>query len=126
MYLRFIVTSGHKSKTRCTGVVVALSELKESGVLANYHEEFAEEVFRELNQKLPVPPFNYKNWKGCVCWFKGSASEIIGIFGDIVYIPEEHDLNVLTLTEHRPGMIVYEDDFQIVAKSREYYKGNAS
>ena len=54
------------------------------------------------------------------CWFKDRATEWILLFRDIVAILEDADLEVATLTTSKPGMIVYEDDFQVVAKSSDY------
>ncbi len=46
------------------------------------------------------------------------------ILGEEGRLPDYHleyaDLEVGTLTTEKPGMIVYEDEFQIVAKSRSF------
>lgn len=120
MYIRFIVTTDHTDPQRCTGVVASLRILRDEGLLADYHEEFANEVFDMLNNRLPCPPFSKKNWTGCVSWFKDTAKEMIDMFRDIIAILEEHDHEVRTLVTDKPGMIVYEDDFQVVAKSKAY------
>lgn len=120
MYIRFIVTTDHRDKQRCTGVIASLRILRDEGILSGYHEEFANEVFDSLNNKLPCPPFSKNNWKGCVSWFKDTAREMIDMFRDIVAILEEHDHEVKMLTTDKPGMIVYEDAYQVVAKSKYY------
>jgi len=38
----------------------------------------------------------------------------------MIAILEDSDLVVGTLKTDRPGMIVYEDDFQVVAQSSQY------
>ena len=111
------------SRSRCTGVVASLQILLEKGGLPSYDEAYAEEIFRQLNERMPCPPFEEKKWDAdCVCWFKTNetAREWISIFRDIIALLEEADLEVATLVTERPGMIVYEDSIQVVAKSKKY------
>jgi len=85
--------------------------------------EFAEEIFDRMNKDLPCPPFEGSGWSSdCISWFKDtpSAQEWISVFRDIIAILEDCDLDVGTLTTDSLGMIVYEDDYQIVAQSRTY------
>ncbi len=84
--------------------------------------KYSHELFGRLNEGLPCPPFGQNNWSDCVSWFKDtpSAQEWISVFRDLVAILEDSDMEVGMLTTDKPGMIVYEDDYQIVAKSREY------
>lgn len=119
-YIRFIVQSDHKSQTRCTGVVASLRVLGELGRLPDYQVEYSKEIFQRINEKLPCPPFSQKDWTGCVCWFKDTARDWIAIFREMAAILEDSDFHVSILTTDRPGMIVYEDEFQVVAKSPKY------
>ncbi len=91
------------------------------GRLPAYYVDYSQEIFERLNRDLPCPPFSENQWDSeCVCWFKDTASEWISVFREIVAILEDCDFQVATLTTDRPGMILYEDDFQVVAKSRKY------
>lgn len=122
-YIRFIVRSDHPSRTRCTGVVASLRIAGEEGRLPDYHVDYSNEIFDKLNKDLPCPPFKTSGWSlECVSWFKDTppAQEWISVFRDIIAILEDSDLIVGTLTTDRPGVIVYEDDFQVVAKSSQY------
>ncbi|MBK8037235.1 MAG: hypothetical protein IPK22_08880 [Verrucomicrobiaceae bacterium] len=119
-YIRFIVQSDHDSPTRCTGVVASLRLLAEADRLPEYHVEYAKELFERLNNELPCPPFSTNDWADCVSWFKNTSKEWITVFREIIAILEDSDFHVATLTTDRPGMIVYEDEFQVVAKSPEY------
>ena len=122
-YIRFIVRSDHPSRTRCTGVVASLRILGEEGRLPDYQIQYSKELFEQLNEGLPCPPFLKSNWgPNCVSWFKDTppAQEWISVFRDLIAILEDSDMEVGTLTTDRPGMIVYEDDYQIVAKSNKY------
>ena len=119
-YIRFIVRTDHSSRTRCAGVIASLRILGENGHLPDYHVQSAHEIFERLNQDLPCPPFEENQWSECVCWFKDSAQDWIAVFRDAIAILEDAGFDVGTLVTDSPGMIVYEDDFQVVAQSRRY------
>jgi len=122
-YIRFIVRSDHPSRTRCTGVVASLRILGDEGRLPHYHLEYSKELFARLNNGLPCPPYKESEWDSdCISWFKDTppAQEWISVFRDLIAILEDSDVNVGTLTTNRPGKIVYEDDYQVVARSEEY------
>ncbi|GHC69153.1 hypothetical protein [Roseibacillus persicicus] len=81
------------------------------------------EIFDEMNQDLPCPPWQDARLnRECVSWFKDSeeGQYWVGKFREIVAILEDAGVEVATLTTERPGMVVYEDEFQVVAKSRVY------
>lgn len=122
-FIRFIVRTDHPSRTRCTGVVASLRIAGEEGRLPDYHVAYSAELFEKLNEGLPCPPFQGSNWSSdCVSWFKTTpeAQAWIRVFRDMIAILEDADLDVATLTTDKPGMIVYEDQFQVVAKSNQY------
>lgn len=101
-------------------MIASLELLSDSGRLPSYYQESASEILDHLDRKMPCPPFRQNSWDGCVCWFKDSAKEWISIFREINSILENSDFEVATLVTDRPGMIVYEDEIQVVAKSRMY------
>ena len=120
-FVRFIAISDHESDTRCTGVVASLRILGEGGLLPDYHVKTSNEIFDELNDHMPCPPFGSDNLdKGGVCWFKSDANHWISLFRDIIAILEDSDIQTKMLRTDRPGMIIYEDDIQVVAKSKIY------
>ena len=122
-FIRFIVRTDHPSRTRCTGVVASLRILGEEGKLPDYQVEYSKELFDKLNDGLPCPPFEESSWSSdCISWFKDTeaAQKWISVFRDLIAILEDSDVEVGTLTTDAPGMIVYEDEFQVVAKSQDY------
>ncbi len=101
--------------------MASLRLLGEAGRLSDYYVDYSQEIFERINRALPCPPFSKNQWSDdCVCWFKDTATEWISVFREIVAILEDSGFRVATLTTDRPGMIVYEDDFQVVAKSHKY------
>jgi len=51
-----------------------------------------------------------------VCWFKPSATNHIAKVREISFILEENGVLVRVLKTHKPGYIVYEDHYQVVAE----------
>jgi hypothetical protein len=51
-----------------------------------------------------------------VCWFKSSAREHLAKIHEIICILEQHGLFVTTYKKRRPGYIVFEDEYQVVAE----------
>lgn len=122
-FIRFIVRTDHPSRSRCTGVVASLRILGEAGRLPDYQVQHSKELFELLNEGLPCPPFEGSGWNSdCVSWFKNTepAQKWISVFRDIISILEDSDFDVGTLTTDKPGMIVYEDEFQVVARSKNF------
>lgn len=82
-------------------------------------------AFDWLNEHLPCPPFqsNLKlgKWtEDAVCWFLPQAKEPISRMWDLVAVLKEHDVPVKVLHSQKPGLIVYRDEYQIVAETWEY------
>lgn len=57
-----------------------------------------------------------KRWRSVgICWFKDDAREIAHAF-TLAWRIRECGVPVTKVATHRPGQILYRDDFQIVAK----------
>src|SRR5262249_26327714 len=75
-------------------------------------------VFDWLNNKLPCPPFeaNADNWYLPACWWKTSqAAYFTSQMDTVVNIVKKHG-EVLLIKSDDPGIIAYEDAFQVVAE----------
>ena len=48
-------------------------------------------------------------------WFKASAKDHIDKIREIIAVLENYDVSVRMIKTERPGYVVYEDQFQIVA-----------
>lgn len=121
MYLRFVVGIDSDLANRQNGLFTELQILKDDGMLLDYQIELAENTFKYFNENLPIPPYSSKNIpKEAVAWFKDTAKDFIGRMWDLVAILEQNEVNIRILKTERPGMILYEDDFQVVAKNKLY------
>jgi hypothetical protein len=49
-------------------------------------------------------------------WFKDTAREHVAKVRTIVALLEARGVTVLTVATERPGYVVYEDDFQVIAE----------
>ena len=72
---------------------------------------------------LPVPVWrsfyvkSKKRWrKAGICWFLGSAREMIAHAFTLALLLRECGVPVAKVATHRPGQILYRDAYQIVAK----------
>ncbi|MES2221780.1 MAG: hypothetical protein V4587_12540, partial [Acidobacteriota bacterium] len=59
-----------------------------------------------------------------ICWFKVTASEHIKRIWHMVRILERHGIYVKKIKTEKPGYMVYEDDWQVVAEP--FRKGTLS
>ncbi|GEP45966.1 hypothetical protein [Brevifollis gellanilyticus] len=120
-FIRFVVGTNQERASQQSGVVTELRLLKESGDLPEYEHAHVEEIFEWLNEHLPVPPFSDAQWpRDAVAWFKPGARSFISKFREIIAILEEHGRFVRTMTTSDPGIIRYEDEYQVVASSWQY------
>lgn len=121
VYLRFVVGIDNESAHKQDGLFTEINRLKNDDLLMDYQYKLVEETFKYFNKNLPVPPYNRKQIsKEAVAWFKDSTTEYIDRMWDFVAILKQNDIPVRILKTEKPGMIIYEDEHQIVAKSKKY------
>jgi hypothetical protein len=108
------------------GVFVRAHEVlhNESGEIPGYHQENMETCIDWFRKNLKKPTkFNASTSKGAyrretkgVSWFKDTAFEHIAKIRDVIAILEDCGYAVNERSTTKPGYIVYEDDYQIVAE----------
>ena len=119
-YLRFVVAKINKESLAPTGVFHALDDLLYDGLLSPEEEKNAEALFKwfKHNLKRPGRLTTSKNPRGtnnAISWFKSSALVHIEKLREIIAILEHHDVAVRMVQTAKPGYVVYEDKYQIVA-----------
>jgi hypothetical protein len=120
-FVRFVVLQKDESSGTEQGFIQALETLSSEGQLTDYEEELAQETFRWFNDNLPVPDsFTRSRRPGApgkaISWFKSSAKECIARMENVASVLNEHGYHTRRLTTDRPGYVVYEDAYQIVAE----------
>lgn len=121
MFIRFVILQKDSDSQLEQGLFQAADELWQAGSLADYEAALVRETFRWFNANLPVPGrFSRSRRPGAhkkgVSWFKPTAREFIDRIADLAAVLTEHGYHVERLTTERPGYVVYEDDYQIVAE----------
>ncbi len=122
MFLRFVTSDLDEESHQELGVFHAAGHLRDSGLLSQHDEQTLQEIrdWFSCNLKKPAKftnakPPHYRKRKNGISWFKASAQEHISKIREIIAILESYDVSVRMIKTDRPGYVVYEDQFQIVA-----------
>ena len=121
-YIRFVVSRRDEDSGFRQGVIQAVYELVKSGRLSRYEEELVRETEQWLGAHLARPirfarkrNVSHRRTHG-LSWFKDTATEHLRRIRSLVGLLEEHGVPVEMVMSERPGYIVYEDEFQVVAE----------
>ena len=122
MYVRFVVGADAENAAWLNGIFTEARLLRDAGELYDYESERLQAIFDWFNEHLPCPPFKKKLRSGewtreAVAWFRPDAKGPIERIWDIVAVLREHGVVVRMITTERPGKIVYEDEYQVVAET---------
>ena len=82
------------------------------------------DLFREIDswfaENLPWPP-QCKRQEPVVCWFKtANSDEMMKMIRPALWLLERYDHPYYLVYTNTPGEIVYEDDYQIAARSEGF------
>jgi hypothetical protein len=121
MLIRFAVHQRDPDSLVPGGVIQVLDDLREDGALAPYEDERAAEIMRWLSKNLPEPTrFDRSRSRAGagrgISWLRHTARAHIRRMHELCAILEDHDVTIRMLTTDRPGRIVYEDEYQVVAE----------
>jgi hypothetical protein len=121
-YVRFVVAAPDPTSQVRQGVFQAAADLRDEGVLAEAEQLALERAIAWFSKHLKKPErFSrkrnaaHRDTRG-IAWFKDTAGEPLRRIRELVAILEEHGRPVTMLTSLRPGYVVYEDEFQVVAE----------
>jgi hypothetical protein len=122
MFVRFVVGADAENAAWLTGIMTEARLLRDAVELYDYESERLEAAYEWFNEHLPCPPFEKKlrtgEWtRDAVAWFRADAKGPIERMWDIVAILREHGVAVRMVTTERPGRVVYEDEYQVVAET---------
>jgi hypothetical protein len=122
MFIRFVEGSESENAARLTGLFMTAGNLDDEGGLDRHESEHLHAVFDWFQENLPCPPFRRNldsgKWtSAAVCWFRPEAQAVISRMWDLVAILREHGVCVRLVRSRKPGKIIYEDKYQIVAET---------
>ena len=120
MLVRFTLLSTDTQSGRKTGILVAAHDLCDDGDLSVEEHRNLRSQLGWFNEQLKVPQIlsgdeHYR----ALSWFKPGAIEPISKAWMIKAILEENGFHIQVHKTTDPGIIIYEDDWQVVAKPRK-------
>ena len=121
MLIRFVVRKRDRHSQVEQGLIHAAEDLHYLGRLSDEEQKRVQELMRWFNRNLPVPGRFARSRRPHACkraigWFKPTAGESIVRMQALASVLHEHGCEVERLTTDRPGYVVYEDDYQVVAE----------
>lgn len=107
--------SGHTS-----GILVAAHTLRDEGDISVEEHAELRLVLAWFTEHLPIPHvLGDIEHRRAISWFKPTASQAIHKMWQLKLVLEAHGYHVNVLHTRDPGIVVYEDDWQVVAKPRK-------
>ena len=124
-YLRFVLRRRNENSGVRDGVFAAAYELRDAPETAPAVRQRLETALKWFAKHLPTPKrFSSSRSKSArggptkgIAWMKPEATEHIAMMHELASALGECGYVVDVLTTSRPGYVVYEDDFQIVAEA---------
>ena len=116
MFRRFVVGHINKQSGVQQGVLGVAYRVSREEKLKGSCKVALDQHLAWLMDAFAIPDIfdQPENLKG-VCWFKGTALEIIEHVLAIIPYLEKCGFTVTELTSALPGAVIYEDEYQIVA-----------
>jgi hypothetical protein len=120
-FVRFVVAQRHPNTGVQTGIFAATRHLPPVGGVAEWDENRLKEIMVWFRTNLPFPDRVARSRRpnghhAAVSWFRTSATTHIAMARELAAILEAHDIRTEMLTADRPGYVVYEDEFQVLAE----------
>ncbi len=121
MLIRFVTLKIDSDSHQAEGVFIAAGTLEDEGYLPDYEREQLKNLLRWFRDNLDVPDRFTRSTRPrspgkAICWIRDSAQEHIEKLWEIVWILENHGVQVRLIKTERPGYVVYEDEFQVAAE----------
>jgi hypothetical protein len=121
MFVRLVIHKNDEVSGRRQGLFQALSDLEYESSLLKHEQAQYDEIYEWFRKHLKKPSSFTRSSKPhaknvALSWFKDTAIEHIAKMHALAQILEAHNISIDILQSERPGYLVYEDEFQIVAE----------
>ncbi|WP_369915438.1 hypothetical protein AB8810_02220 [Xanthomonas sp. NCPPB 3005] len=117
MFIRFATLATDSDSGRSGGVLVAAHTLRDDGDLSVQEHETLRTALAWFNDHLPVPAaLADPEHRRAISWFKPAADEAIRRMWQLKNLLDLHGHHVNVLRTSDPGTVVYQDDWQVIAK----------
>ena len=123
MYLRFISPfAGDWESCRRNvdyGIFQATRIAKENGMIPPYMRDELQDELGWFDDHLSAPKYKYfghRRSNAGICWFRKDATRMISRCWRIASLFRAADIDITLVRTRNPGMILYRDRYQIIAK----------
>lgn len=114
MYLRLVVTRRDEESSRRQGVFTSAYELLDGGTVEGEERERLSDLISWFERNLP-PPDRSRLVPRSLFWFRPGTDRLVRKLWDLAAILREHGYHVELLKTARPGVICYQDTYQVAA-----------
>jgi len=120
MFVRFVVAERDPDSQQPMGIFQACRDLRDSNHLDASTEVWADQIFAWFGAHLPRPRRLAESSRPnapnrALSWFRSSATDHVLRARELASLLETCGVQVDVLRTARPGYIVYEDEWQVVA-----------
>jgi len=116
-YVRFVIGRKDDDSHVDQGIFQAAAQALEWQNITGSDADELNELRRWFNDNLEEPTsFGRDKLRLGICWFKTGATGHISRIWEMVRILERNDIYVRKITTDKPGYVIYEDDWQLVAE----------
>jgi len=116
-YVRFVIGRKDEDSHVAQGIFQAAHLALEWATITGTDAEEMKEVLTWFSDNLERPTsFGRDSLRRGICWFKTHATEHIARIWEMVQILERNGIYVKKIKTDRPGYLVYEDEWQLVAE----------
>lgn len=124
-YVRFQGLEKTEGIASRRGIFQLAYQLKRSPEILPYHDRELRQNLSWLETHLDAPDIlNKSKHFSAICWFKDTAIEPLERVRAIKFVLEQYGIWVDQITTQKPGQIIYQDEWQVVAKPwRNTYRG---
>jgi hypothetical protein len=124
-YIRFVIGRKDEDSHVEQGIFQAASQVLEWKTITGSGADELNELLAWFNENLEKPAsFGRDRLRLGICWFKTGATEHISRIWEIVRILEHNGIYVKKIRTGKPGYVIYEDEWQLVAEP--FRKGTIS
>jgi len=116
-YVRFVIGRKDEESHVERGIFQATAQALEWQDITSSDADELNKLQAWFSENLEKPTsFGRDNLRLGICWFKTSSTEHISRIWEMVHILERNGIYVKKIGTHRPGYVIYDDEWQLVAE----------
>jgi hypothetical protein len=116
-YVRFVIGRKDEESQVEQGVFQAAGLALSSQIVTGSDAEELDELRAWFSENLEVPTsFGRDKLRLGICWFKTGSAEHISRIWELIRILERNGIYAKKIRTDKPGYVIYEDDWQLVAE----------